>query len=268
MAILLFRALTHTAHTNIAVYLNFSNAQSEGWEKENMGRWASFLFVCRNTPMNVWKIHLKINCLQLMWWQFNRCKMCNSASWAHHSQPVDFGEQNSRPRHTMCTSSIVHASSKALPFFMSGHACHLILFSSSVPPLLLLCSSTLSLLALHVILLQRGLADWMIELRVGRGINIRNSWETSGYSQSDCINSSLLSSPNVDIVAPFPIKMLFCFGEEQNNFADWCREKCLHIQQALSTLFHNGNRSCWRCRHFRSENWTDALKKRLDLSPV
>lgn len=84
--------------------------------------------------MNVWKIHLKINCLHLMWWQFNHFKMWNSASWAHHSRSVEFGEHNSRPQHTMCTSSIVNASSKALLFFMSGHVCHLIVFSLHMPP--------------------------------------------------------------------------------------------------------------------------------------
>lgn len=44
---------------------------------------------------------------------------------------------------TMCTSSIVHASSEALPFLMSGHVCHLIVFSppyATHPPSLSLSS--------------------------------------------------------------------------------------------------------------------------------
>lgn len=141
-----------------------------------------FLPLCQcwilNTPMNVWKIHLKINCLQLMWWQFNHFKMLNSASWAHHSRPVDFGEHSFRPQCTMCTSSIVHASSKALPFFMSGHVCHLIVFSPNMPPFSFFHAHHLCLFWCHM--QQWGLADW---IELGRGINIVDSWETLGKTE-------------------------------------------------------------------------------------
>lgn len=74
-----------------------------------------------------------------MWRRFNHFKMRYSASRAHHSRLVDFGERSSRPLRAMCTSSIVHACAKALPFFKSGHVCHLIVLS---PPALFLSSST------------------------------------------------------------------------------------------------------------------------------
>lgn len=120
----------------------------------------------------MWKIHLKINCLQLTRWQFNHFKMCNSASWAHHSLPVDFGEHSSRHQCTMCSSSIVHANSKPLPFFMSGHVCHLIVFSPICPASLFYAHQLCLFLVSHATLQQWGLADSMTELSEGKGINI------------------------------------------------------------------------------------------------
>lgn len=76
---------------------------------------------------------------------------------------------------TMCTSSIVHASSEALPLLMSGHVCHLIVFSppyATHPPSLSLPSHQLCVSPLffcfllfrcHITEHNWGSADWMIE---------------------------------------------------------------------------------------------------------
>lgn len=48
---------------------------------------------------------------------------------------------------------------------------------------LFLCSSTVSCLVPHVSLQQKGLADWMIEPRGGRGSNAAYSQETLGKSE-------------------------------------------------------------------------------------
>ena len=65
------------------------------------------------------------------------------------------------PGCTMCTSSIVHASSKALPFFMSGHVCHLIVFSTHMPLLFsFLHSSTVSFWC-HTWVCNSGVYIWL-----------------------------------------------------------------------------------------------------------
>lgn len=149
------------SHTH-KVHLNFSDCLVRRMNKKH--KRVSFFPLCEcwilNTQMNVWKIHLKMNCLQLMWWQFNQFKMCNSASWAHHSRSVDFGEYNSKPQRTMCTSSIVHARSKALPFFRVGMSAIWLCLVHICPPSLFLCSSTVSFLVSHATLQQSGLTDW------------------------------------------------------------------------------------------------------------
>lgn len=111
--------------------------KSDGWTWDT-GAQVSFLSVnvkyetlsCMSD-----KHYLKINCLQLKWSWVNLLNMRTTASWAHHSLPVDFDKHNSRPPN-MCTSSIVQESSQ-LPFFMSRHVDHLTVFSSFIQPLIL-----------------------------------------------------------------------------------------------------------------------------------
>lgn len=171
--------------------------------------------------MNVWNIHLKINCLQLMWWQFNHFKMRNSASWAHHSRPVDFGEHNSRPQRAMCTSSILHASSKALPFFMSGHVCHLIVFSPHMHPpfssfMLINCVFFGATCAFATVEFS-WLNDWAERRK--EGSIIVYSWETLGKSEL-LIALILLFISKSRLCYSFPIIFLFCFGEKENISAE------------------------------------------------
>ena len=121
----------------LTVHLNFSHMQSRWVMDEQNTQETRF-------PSPLWMLnmkhswmseqnYLKINCLQLKQWWVNLLNMCNAASWAHHSWPVDFGERSSRPQNAMCTPSILYECSK-LPLFKSRHVCHLIVFNPYISP--------------------------------------------------------------------------------------------------------------------------------------
>lgn len=197
------------------------------------------------------RIHLKINCFQLMWWQFNHFKMCNSASWAHHSWLVEFGEHSSRDQSTMCTSSTVNASSKGLPFFMSGHVWHLIVFSS----LLYFYAHQLCLFCCHVWVCNSGssLIGWLSRgQEAGVLLNIPGRlWEVSFWLHSFC--SSVISECR--FYHCFPMKILFCFGEKQNTSAEWYQETS-----------HHDITSCWR--YWKSEHFDETNVRISDLNSL
>lgn len=67
----------------------------------------------------------------------------------------------------------------------------------------------------------------MIGLSEGRGVNIVYSWETLGKSELliALIPLICLQIKTVVLLYHFPIRVLFCFREKQNNPAEGYREK-------------------------------------------
>lgn len=181
----------------------------------------------------MWKIHLKINRLQLQLWWCNLLNMCNSASWAHHSWLVDFGEHDSGSPSTMCTSSIVHPSSK-LPFFMSRHVCHLIVFRSIHSlPFCVCMLSTVSYLVPHAKLVTMGLS-WLDDWAEKRKRNqMMYSWETLTKGNFYWIGCVGLAFSNVFLVTVFQLKLGAALEEKKKD----------HHKETLSVFFHTST-SC------------------------
>lgn len=146
----------------------------------------------------------------------------------------------------MCTSSIVHASSKALPFFMSGHVCHLIVFRPHMPLTLLLffiisprpLSHQLSFFGGVTLLSRAGvwLTEWLSRMQE-EGVHIVNSWETPGRKIESLIALiPLLLSPNVDATPVFQSKCYFASDGGKIIPAGWYQE--VNLWKSLTGTFN------------------------------